>query len=101
MDDGHDPVRINDQQQPRLTAVAEKTLPAKCKLDSLVYCPTMDLVALASQDEKLNVFRLNGQKVFGGSFGGEDPYFDSDDEDDDGKGEIRRVKWKDDGRFSF
>ncbi|GAD98867.1 anaphase-promoting complex component Cut20/Apc4, putative [Paecilomyces variotii No. 5] len=98
MDDSNDPVRSNDQQQPRLTAVAEKTLPAKCKPDSLVYCPTMDLVALASQDEQLHVFRLNGQKVFGGSFAGGDPYFDSDDEDD-GKGEIRRVKWKDDGHL--
>lgn len=61
----------------------------------------MDLVALASQDEQLHVFRLNGQKVFGGSFRGGDAYFDYDDDEDeeDGKGEVRRLKWKDDGRF--
>ncbi|KAJ9314359.1 hypothetical protein DTO271D3_5336 [Paecilomyces variotii] len=97
MDEGHHLMR----SQPRLTAVAEKTLPAKCKPDSLVYCPTMDLVALASQDEQLHVFRLNGQKVFGGSFRGGDAYFDYDDDEDeeDGKGEVRRLKWKDDGHL--
>ena len=30
----------------------------------LAYCPTMDLVALATTDEQVHVHRLNGQKVF-------------------------------------
>ncbi|EEP77994.1 conserved hypothetical protein [Uncinocarpus reesii 1704] len=47
-------------------SVSEKQLPAKCKPDTLTYCPTMDLVALATEDEQVHVFRLNGQKVFGG-----------------------------------
>lgn len=96
MDEAH---VMRREQHPRLTAVAEKTLPAKCKPDSLAYCPTMDLVALATQDEQLHVFHLNGQKVFGGSFGG-DSYFDYDEEDeDDWKGEIRKIMWKDDGKL--
>lgn len=85
------------RHQPQLTAVAEKTLqPTKCKpggSGTLAYCPTMDLIALAAEDEQLHVFRLNGQRVFGGSFGG-DPYLDEDAKE---KGEIRAMKWKNNG----
>lgn len=80
--------------QPRLTPVGEKSLPAKCKTDMITYCPSMDLIAVVTDDEELRVFRLNGQKVFGGSYKG-DPYLD----DDDGSGEIRAVRWKNDGTF--
>lgn len=52
----------------------------------------MDLIALATDDEELRVFRLNGQKVFGGSFGG-DPYLGEDEED----GEVRALAWKGNG----
>lgn len=52
----------------------------------------MDLIALATEDEELRIFRLNGQRVFGGSFGG-DPYLDEDEED----GEIRALAWKGNG----
>ncbi|KAL4909877.1 hypothetical protein BDW74DRAFT_165214 [Aspergillus multicolor] len=75
--------------QPQLTPVGEKSLPAKCKSDMVTYCPSMDLIALVTEDEELHVFRLNGQKVFGGSYKG-DPYLD----EDDGSGEIRAVRWK-------
>ncbi|KAL1980545.1 hypothetical protein VTN96DRAFT_3990 [Rasamsonia emersonii] len=78
---------------PQLTAVAEKTLPAKCKPGLLAYCPTMDLVALATEDEQLRVFRLNGQQVLGANFGG-DPYLD-----DDERGEVRGISWKNDGHL--
>jgi anaphase-promoting complex subunit 4 len=80
--------------KPQLTPVGEKSLPAKCKTSTLTYCPTMDLVALVTEDEELRVFRLNGQKVFGGSFKG-DPYLGEDEAD----GEIRAVMWKDNGQF--
>ncbi|RDW90180.1 uncharacterized protein DSM5745_01955 [Aspergillus mulundensis] len=80
--------------QPQLTPVGEKSLPAKCKEDMITYCPSMDLIALVTEDEELGVFRLNGQKVFGGSYKG-DPYLD----EDDGSGEIRAVRWKNNGHL--
>ncbi|KAL4785877.1 anaphase-promoting complex, cyclosome, subunit 4-domain-containing protein [Aspergillus varians] len=80
--------------QPQLTPVGEKSLPAKCKADMLRYCPTMDLIALVTEDEELRVFRLNGQRVFGGSFKG-DPYLDEDDR----SGEIRALWWKNNGHL--
>ncbi|CAI7669413.1 unnamed protein product [Penicillium viridicatum] len=79
---------------PQLTPVGEKSLPAKCKAQAVAYCPTMDLIALATEDEELRVFRLNGQRVFGGSFGG-DPYLGEDEAD----GEIRGMAWKGNGRL--
>lgn len=81
---------------PQLTPVGEKSLPAKCKAQAVAYCPTMDLIALATEDEELRVFRLNGQRVFGGSFGG-DPYLGEDEAD----GEIRGMAWKGNGEFEF
>jgi hypothetical protein len=81
---------------PQLTPVGEKSLPAKCKAGAVAYCPTMDLIALATEDEELRVFRLNGQRVFGGSFGG-DPYLGEDEED----GEIRGMAWKGNGTCAF
>ncbi|KAL4809251.1 anaphase-promoting complex, cyclosome, subunit 4-domain-containing protein [Aspergillus unguis] len=78
---------------PQLTPVGEKSLPAKCKADLIAYCPTMDLIALVTEDDELHVFRLNGQKVLGGSWKG-DPYLD----EDDGSGEIRALEWKHNGR---
>ncbi|KAJ5126704.1 hypothetical protein N7448_007483 [Penicillium atrosanguineum] len=81
-------------EAPQLTTVGEKTLPAKCKYSALAYCPSMDLIALATEDDELRVFRLNGQNVFGGSFGG-DPYLGEDEED----GEIRALAWKGNGHF--
>lgn len=76
-------------QPPQLTAVGEKSLPAKCKADLIAYCPTMDLIAVVTEDDELRVFRLNGQRVFGGSYKG-DPHLD---EDENG-GEIRALRWK-------
>lgn len=84
------------EEGPQLTPVGEKTLPAKCKAQAMAYCPTMDLIAVATEDEELRVFRLNGQRVFGGSFGG-DPYLGEDEED----GEIRGMAWKGNGELEF
>lgn len=50
----------------------------------------MDLVALATEDEQFNVFRLNGQEVLAVDLAG-DPYLD------EVKGEVRGVAWKHDG----
>ena len=43
--------------------LSEKTVQPSVNPDHLSTCPTMDLVALATIDQKLNVFRLNGQEV--------------------------------------
>lgn len=48
-----------------LLEVAELILPQRLKPGLLAYCPTMDLVAVATEDDQVQVFRLNGQKVFG------------------------------------
>lgn len=95
------------EETPLLSLVAEKSLPTKCKPNLLTYCPTMDLIALVSaRDEQLSVYRLNGQRVFGGSFGGDahgHGYMldeeDEEDEEEKRKGEIRGVRWKDNGEF--
>lgn len=82
------------EEGPQLTPVGEKSLPAKCKPDALAYCPSMDLIALATENDELRVFRLNGQRVLGGSFKG-DPYLGEREED----GEIRALVWKGNGEF--
>ncbi|KAI9732831.1 MAG: hypothetical protein M1834_003769 [Cirrosporium novae-zelandiae] len=48
-----------------LQLLTEKILPLKGKSKTLAYCPSMDLVAIATENEQLHVFRLNGQRVFG------------------------------------
>ena len=53
---------------PQLACVSEKQLPAKCKPDTLTYCPTMDLSVLATEDEQVHVFRFNGQEALGHPF---------------------------------
>ncbi|QGA15092.1 hypothetical protein EYB26_002748 [Talaromyces marneffei] len=91
--DARNTLPSEQQPPPELTSVAEKTLPSKCKDGSLLtYCPTMDLIALATEDEQLYVFRLNGQEVLSADLAG-DPYLD------EVKGEIRGVRWKNDGRL--
>lgn len=93
-------VASQPQLNPQLIPVGEKLLPAKCKPSSLAYCPTMDLIALTTEAEEFCAFRLNGQRVFGGSFKNEDLYFDDKNEDEDGGddgGEIRKLVWKNDG----
>jgi anaphase-promoting complex subunit 4 len=64
--------------------VGKKTIPEVYKAGSLAYCPTMDLVALVTENRNLHVFRLNGQRVFGASY--EDSDFD-----------VAWVKWKPNG----
>ena len=40
--------------------VVQPTINTKCA----AYCPAMDLIALATVDGQIHVFRLNGQEVF-------------------------------------
>jgi len=54
-----------DDEPSMLNMLAEKVMHQPIKLDSLAYCPTMDLIALATVDEQVHVYRLNGQRVFG------------------------------------
>lgn len=47
--------------------LAEKMVQPAVQGGLLSYCPTMDLIAMATVDGQTHVFRLNGQKVFGTS----------------------------------
>ena len=47
-----------------LPLLADNALPMACRPELLSYCPSMDLLAVATVDEHLHVYRLNGQKVF-------------------------------------
>lgn len=47
-----------------LNLLAEKNVQPAINPRHLAYCPTMDLIALATVDEKVHVYRLNGQKIF-------------------------------------
>lgn len=53
---------------PKLISVSAKRLTTKCKPHTLTYCPSMDLIALATEDELVHVFRLNGQEASGGPY---------------------------------
>lgn len=61
MDDDNE---LNDEPST-LNMLAEKIMHQPIKLGNLAYCPTMDLIALATIDEQVHVYRLNGQRVFG------------------------------------
>ena len=49
----------------QLKTLEEKVLPQAIKNDLVAYCPSMDLIAVATVDEQVHIFRINGQKVFG------------------------------------
>lgn len=49
----------------KLEPLSEKTLPQTVDAHLLVYCPSMDLVALGSIDQQVLIYRLNGQRVYG------------------------------------
>ena len=44
--------------------LAEKVMQPAFNPQSLAFCPTVNLIALASTDERIHVFRFNGQAVF-------------------------------------
>ena len=47
-----------------LNVLAEKLLPQGIIPELVAYCPTMDLIALATADQQVSINRLNGQHVF-------------------------------------
>ncbi len=54
-----------DRPAAILHSLGEKSVHPAINPNHVGYCPTMDLIALATVDEKVHVYRLNGQKVFG------------------------------------
>lgn len=48
-----------------LELLGEKSLHQTVNPELLVYCPSMDLIALASTDQQVLIYRLNGQRVYG------------------------------------
>lgn len=68
-----------------LNTLCEKAVQPTINPDHVAYCPTMDLIALATIDEKVHVFRFNGQKVFGVT--SKDPL-----------AKVNQIKWKPNGK---
>ena len=65
-------------------ALAEKVVQVSIIPQHLEYCPTMDLIAAVTVDDLVQVYRLNGQKVFG-------------NQNKQGSSEVCRIKWKPNG----
>lgn len=66
--------------------LAEKVVQPAAIPKQLAYCPAMDLIALATVDQRVRVYRLNGQEGFSVTSKPDD-------------GEIRAIKWKPDGTY--
>lgn len=64
--------------------LAEKTLPWRVKPDLVAYCPTMDILALATREERVYMYRLNGQRVLTAT-------------NKDHSLEVNKMHWKPDG----
>ncbi|KAL8806298.1 MAG: hypothetical protein Q9182_001445 [Xanthomendoza sp. 2 TL-2023] len=56
---------MEEERAQQLNMLAETISPLAIIPNHLSYCPTMDLLALAAEDKRVHVFRLNGQRVFG------------------------------------
>ena len=70
------------------------------------YCPTMDLVATVTRKDGVDVWRLNGQRVFGATFAREGDHDDVGEvEKTSGDQEIvenvKAVAWRRDGELSL
>ncbi|KAJ4333232.1 hypothetical protein N0V87_007788 [Didymella glomerata] len=50
---------------PALLQQAEKILLHPVHPHLIAYCPTMDLIAVVTDEENLDVYRINGQRAFG------------------------------------
>ncbi|EUC39224.1 hypothetical protein COCCADRAFT_312 [Bipolaris zeicola 26-R-13] len=58
-------VTANPSQERQLLLQAEKTLLHPIHPHLISYCPSMDLVAVVTDEESLDVYRINGQRAFG------------------------------------
>ena len=47
-----------------LQTLVEKAVSHPIHRNTFRYCPTMDLLALATEEEQVFIYRLNGQRVF-------------------------------------
>lgn len=75
----------NMDSGPLLSMLAEKVMPVAINPEHVTYCPTMDLIALATVDEQVHVFRLNGQRVFGIA-------------NKDSACKVKQIRWKPNGQ---
>lgn len=48
-----------------MSLLVTKNLTQDIRPEFVRCCPTMDLVAIATRDERVEVFRLSGQRAFG------------------------------------
>ena len=55
----------DNQKWPKLSLVASKTLPHAIRPDLISCCPTMDLVAFATVDQRVEIYRYSGQRILG------------------------------------
>lgn len=85
--------------------VATRVLTEPCVPSAalVAYCPTMDLVATVTRGGAVDVWRLNGQKVFGAVFdvnpldGGADPEAEVAAVSLPPGGRVRGICWRRDG----
>ncbi|KAI9890270.1 MAG: hypothetical protein M1814_004305 [Vezdaea aestivalis] len=75
--------------QSKLATLSEKAVHQPVIEDAFRYCPSMDLLAVATEDQQVLIFRLTGEKVSGYSQRGSQP---------EAK-QIRLVKWKPNGKL--
>jgi anaphase-promoting complex subunit 4 len=57
--------KTSDTKQRQLLQQAEKILLHPIHAHLIAYCPTMDLIAIVTDEENLDVYKINGQKAFG------------------------------------
>lgn len=63
--EGHLKHGMESANSPTLLQQAEKILLHPIHPHLIAYCPTMDLVAVVTTEENLDVYRINGQRAFG------------------------------------
>ncbi|KAJ4364769.1 hypothetical protein N0V95_000717 [Ascochyta clinopodiicola] len=63
--EGHSKPMMEFNSAPTLLQQAEKILLHPIHAHLIAYCPTMDLIAVVTTEESLEVYRLNGQRAFG------------------------------------
>jgi anaphase-promoting complex subunit 4 len=56
---------MSPQGDPAMLLQAEKEFAQPIRLRLTRCCPTMDLVAVITNEEQLDVYRFNGQRAFG------------------------------------
>lgn len=81
-------MKNQEKEAAGLKMLVEKALQCPVNPRHVAYCPTMDLLALATADEQTHVFRTNGQRVF--SVSRKEP-----------GGKIADIKWKPDGMLNY